>query len=179
MSRNRYVSDYRIVETIDARGRVRSDYEYIGAPWVYASDDKTVRAARRLSTLGNALGWAAYVLALVPRSSATRTLYVSLPFIFSAPPLAMVSSILFSLWREKPPFEHRHADRLANRAPACTFITMLLSVLALIGEGVHALTGAELIPGDAVFCLGALTVFIGGRISHSQWKRLRCREVTS
>ena len=45
MSRNRYVGDYRIVESIDGRGRVKSDYEYIGAPYVYAGDAASVKAA--------------------------------------------------------------------------------------------------------------------------------------
>ena len=43
MSRNRYVGDYRLVESIDGRGRIRTDYEYIGANYAYAGGAKDVR----------------------------------------------------------------------------------------------------------------------------------------
>ncbi|MDO5709322.1 MAG: hypothetical protein Q4G41_04320, partial [Coriobacteriales bacterium] len=56
--------------------------------------------------------------ALVPVSAAMRTLAIALPFAFAAMPLALTAGTVISLFREKPPFEHRHADRLENRAPA-------------------------------------------------------------
>ena len=141
MSRNRYVGDYRIVESIDARGRVKSDYEYIGAPYVYAGDATAVKAARSRVALCCAVGWAAWLSALIPISAAMRALYVALPFAFAAIPLALTAGTAVSLFREKEPFEHRHADRLENRAPACTFFLALLGVVALIGEVRAALRG--------------------------------------
>ena len=91
MSRNRYVGDYRIVESIDARGRVKSDYEYIGAPYVYAGDATAVKAARSRVALCCAVGWAAWLSALIPISAAMRALYVALPFAFAAIPLALTA----------------------------------------------------------------------------------------
>ncbi len=101
MSRNRYVGDYRIVESIDARGRVKSDYEYIGAPYVYAGDATAVKAARSRVALCCAVGWAAWLSALIPISSAMRALYVALPFAFAAIPLALTAGTAVSLFREK------------------------------------------------------------------------------
>ncbi len=176
MSRNRYVGDYRIVESIDERGRVRSDYEYIGAPWVYAADGQTVKAARRRVAACCAVGWLAWVAALLPVSAAMRALVIALAFAFAALPLALASGIAVSLFREKPPFEHRHADRLENRAPACTFFVALLGGVALIGEAVNALRGAELLPGDGVFAICAAVLVACAVVCHRQWKRLRCRE---
>ena len=89
MSRNRYVGDYRIVESVDGRGRVRSDYEYIGAPYAYAGDAQAVKAARTRVALCCLIGWAAWVAALFPVSAAMRSLYVALPFAFAAIPLAL------------------------------------------------------------------------------------------
>lgn len=174
MSRNRYVGDYRIVESIDGRGRVKSDYEYIGAPWVYAGDAATVKAARSRVALCCAVGWAAWVAALIPVSSAMRSLFVALAFAFAAIPLALATGTALSLFREKPPFEHRHADRLENRAPACTFFTALLAVAALIGEAVNTLRGAAMLPGDAVFSACAVILAACAVICHRQWRRLRC-----
>ena len=177
MSRNRYVGDYRIVESIDGRGRVVSGYEYIGRPWAFERDEATVRAARRVVAISCAVGWAAWLAALLPVSSATRTLYVALPFIFAALPLGLNTALCWRLFRQKPPFEHRHADQLHNRGPACSFFTALLCTLALIGEGVNALRGAALSAGDAVFIAGAALLMACGIACHRQWKRLRCREM--
>ena len=176
MSRNRYVGDYRIVESIDGRGRVKSDYEYIGAPWVYAADGQTVKAARMRVAACCAAGWHAWVVALLPVSAAMRALVIALSFAFAALPLALATGIAVSLFREKPPFEHRHADRLENRAPACTFLVALLVGVALIGEAVNALRGAELLPGDGVFAACAAVLVACAVVCHRQWKRLRCRE---
>jgi len=174
MSRNRYVGDYRIVESIDERGRVRSDYEYIGAPWVYAADGQTVKAARRRVAACCAVGWLAWVAALLPVSTAMRALVIALAFAFAALPLALASGIAVSLFREKPPFEHRHADRLENRAPACTFFVALLGGVSLIGEAVNALRGAQLLPGDGVFAVCAAVLVACAIFCHRQWKRLKC-----
>lgn len=176
MSRNRYVGDYRIVESIDGRGRVKTDYEYIGAPYVYAGDAASVKAARTWVALGCAVGWAAWVAALIPVSAAMRALYIALPFAFAAIPLALWAGTAISLFRTREPFEHRHADRLENRAPACTFFVALLGVVALIGEAVSVLRGAELLPGDGIFAACAAVLVACAVVCHRQWKRLRCRE---
>ena len=176
MSRNRYVGDYRIVESIDGRGRVKSDYEYIGAPYVYAGDAASVKAARVRVALCCMVGWAAWLAALIPVSTAMRALCIALPFAFAAPPLALASGTAIGLFRQKEPFEHRHADRLENRAPACTFFVALLSAVALVGEAVNALRGVALLPGDAVFSAGAALLTACAILCHRQWKRLKCRK---
>lgn len=174
MSRNRYVGDYRIVESIDARGRVKSDSEYIGAPWVYAEDARTVKSARARVAACCAVGWLAWVSALMPLSAAMRALYVALPFAFAALPLALATGTALSLLRQSPPFERRYADRLENRAPACTFFVALLSGIALAGEGVNALRGARLLAGDGVFAGCAALLAACAVLCHRQWRRLRC-----
>ena len=174
MSRNRYVGDYRIVERLDERGRVRSESEYIGDHYRYAEDAATVRSARLTVTVCCALGWAAYLLALMPKSLATRTMYTSLPFIFAAIPLGLTTGTAASLYTEKVPFRHKHADRLENRAPAGTFFMMALAAIAMIGEAVNLMRGLALAGGDGLFCLGAVILFVCGFMSHRQWKRLKC-----
>lgn len=174
MSRNRYVGDYRIVETLDERGRVVSRSEYTGKHYRFAEDDVTVRGARMWVGACCIVGWAAYVLALLPLSVATRTIYVSLPFVFAALPLALTSGTALSVFHTKPPFERRFADRLENRAPAATFFVMLLTGLSLAGECVNALRGHSLLWGDAAFSIGAAVLFACGKLAHGQWKRFKC-----
>lgn len=176
MSRNRYVGDYRIVESIDGRGRVKTGYEYTGAPYVYAGDAPSVRAARNRAAACCAAGWLSWVAALLPVSAAMRALYVALPFAFAALPLGLATGIAISLYRERAPFEHRHADRLENRAPACTFFAALLGGIALAGEGINALRGAALVTGDAVFSAGAALLTACAIACHRQWRRLKCKK---
>lgn len=189
MARNRYVSDYRIVESMDARGRVRSEAEYIGARYAWAEDEKSVRRAVRGVLAGCVVGWLGWLGALLPLSAATRTVYVCVPFVFAAVPLALATGVVAGALRGKlpgadlplgadlPPFEHRFADRLENRGPACSFFMMLLSGFSLAGEAVAAFRGASLLWGDAVFCAGAAAVFACGLCMHRRWRRLRCREI--
>ena len=179
MSRNRYVGDYRIVESIDGRGRVKSDYEYIGAPYAYAGDAQVVKAARTRVALCCLIGWAAWAAALFPVSAAMRSLYVALPFAFAAIPLALWAGTAVSLFRTREPFEHRHADRLENRAPACTFFVALLGVLALIGEAANALRETQMPAGDAVFTACGAAVVACAIAGHRQWKRLKCKKTDS
>ena len=179
MSRNRYVGDYRIVESVDGRGRVRSDCEYIGAPYAYAGDAQAVKAARTRVALCCLIGWAAWAAALFPVSAAMRSLYVALPFAFAAIPLALWAGTAVGLFRTREPFEHRHADRLENRAPACTFFVALLGVLALIGEAANALRGTQMLAGDAVFTACGAAVVACAIAGHRQWKRLKCKKTDS
>lgn len=177
MSRNRYIGDYRIVESLDGRGRIRTDVEYIGAAYDYAGSPQDVHSAKMTLALCCILGWTAFFIALFPVSTAMHTLYVSLTFGFSALPLALTTGNTLSLFRTKAPFEHRHADRLQNRAPAGTFFLTLFCALSLVGEGVNLIRGVHLLPGDLLFSLGAGIGFLCGAVGYRQWKRLCCSRV--
>jgi len=176
VSRNRYVGDYRLIESIDGHGRIKTDYEYIGAAYCFAEGAVTARRLLRRALLLCALGWLAFVGALVPLSAASRTLWVSLPFAFAAVPLALMTATLFRTQRTAEPLEHRHADQLENRCPACSFFVALLSGIALAGEGVNLLRRTALLRGDIAFSLGAAVLLSVGLCCHRLWKRLKCRK---
>ena len=174
MSRNRYVGDYRLVESIDERGRIRTDFEYIGATYVHAGGATAARGLLRRALTACGVGWAAFVGALIPVSRAARTLYVSLPFAFAALPLGLMTAVVFRVLRAGEKLEHRHADQLENRCPACSFFTILLCVVALAGEGVNLLRGVQMLPGDIAFAAGAALLIACGVHNHRLWKRLKC-----
>lgn len=177
MSRNRYVGDYRLLESIDGRGRIKTDYEYIGADYGFAEGSQAARRAllRALACCG--LGWLAFVGALIPVSTAMRTIYVSLPFAFAALPLGLMTATVVRTLRAREPLEHRHADQLENRCPACSFFAMLLSGVALAGELVNLLRGAAFMAGDIVFCACAAALLGCGVAAHKLWKHLRCTKM--
>jgi hypothetical protein len=177
VSRNRYVGDYRLVESIDGRGRIRTDYEYTGAYYAHAGG---ADAARRLLTralVACGAAWLAFVGALTPVSRAGKTLYVLLPFAFAALPLGLMTATVIRTLRAGEKLEHRHADQLENRCPACSFLVMLLCAAALIGEGVNLVRGAQMLAGDVAFAACAALVLACAAHNHRLWKRLKCVKV--
>ena len=174
MSRNQYVGDYRLVESIDERGRFKTTYEYIGKAYGFVEAPGAVRRAKRCLALGCVLGWAGFVAALIPDSAAAHALYALLPLAFSALPLGLATKLSAELATMKPPMEHRHADQLENHGPARSFFVSLLSGIALAGEGINLIRGASMNAGDIAFTLGALAVLVSGILCHRQWKHLKC-----
>ena len=175
MSRNRYVKDYRLVENVNGRGRIRTTYEYIGDDYYFIADRDAVHAARKRLAALCAAGWAAFIGALLPVSAAARSLYVILPFVVASWPLALLTGLTASLCFVHEPLEHRHADRLENRFPACAAIVMILCAVSLAGEGVNLVLKAPLPAGDLVFSACAAILFASALYIKRLPPRLLCR----
>ena len=47
MAKGKYNRDYRLIEEFRENGRVRTGYEYIGDPWFFRLDEKTVAAEKK------------------------------------------------------------------------------------------------------------------------------------
>ena len=155
MAQNRYVRDYRLVETVDERGRIRTDYEYIGDDYYYLRGPETALKARRTALAVCGVGWAALLGAMLPNSGGMRVLYVSLPLIFTVLALGLLTETLLSAASKTEPFQHRQADRLENRYPAASLAAAVLPGIALLGELVNLLRGVALNGGDGILCLCA------------------------
>lgn len=169
MAKNKYISDYRLEERVDSRGRVRKDYVYVGEHFRFCLEPAALRQERRHVLILCAVGVAAFVAALMPASAASHTAYITLPFIFAALPLGIVIETVISAPVGEALLERRQADRLANRYPAASIFILLLSVVSLLGEGVFGLRGGHYVPGDAVFSLcAALLASCGGFLLHKR-----------
>lgn len=154
MAKKDYYSDYRVVERVDERGRRRKDFEYIGAPYRCMAEGEELRREKRRAVIAGVLGYIAYVVALLPASAASHTIYITLPFVFAALPLGIALKQTVTLPTDKP-LERRTAERLADHYPAAALFTSVLPLLALAGEGVCALKGGVLTSGDALFSICA------------------------
>lgn len=178
MARDKYIKDYRLLESIDQRGRLRVDYEYAGDYYRFtAGQGAAARQLRRTLALC-VLGWGSFLAALLPQSTAMRTLYVSLPFAFSALPLGMLTALVFSQRKAAEPMEHPAADRLTNSLPPRALFTALLPAAALAGEGVRLLAGpGDLLPGDGIFALGALGLTVCGALAFAGRKALTAEKI--
>lgn len=162
MARNKYIRDYRLLEYLDEKGRIKTDYEYIGDYYRF-SQPKAAKKANRLVLAALAAAWAAFIMAIVPRSAAARTFYVILPFLFTAIPLWMGSELMLGVLRLPESFEHRVADRLDSRPRAVAWFMAALPAAALAGELVSFLAGGSVFSaGDISFSVGAAVLCAAG-----------------
>lgn len=155
MAGKKHIKDYRLVETVDERGRIHTSHEYIGSYYRFALEADELRREKRLYLALCAVAAAAFLAALVPRSAATRTLYTALPFVFSALPLGIAVEALVTVFRAKPPLESIHVTRLERRVPASLLSAAVLSGVSLPGELVSLFIGVSMTAGDIVFSLCA------------------------
>ena len=74
MAGKQYSRDYRLIDSVDERGRVRTETEYIGSFYRFAADYETVRAVQRRLRHLSWLAAGCFLLSLLPRSTASLTL---------------------------------------------------------------------------------------------------------
>ena len=175
MARKKYIRDYRLIETIDERGRIRSDYEYIGGDYVYVLGADAVRREKRTLLALLAVGWLAFVGALLFEAAGMRALYVILPYLFAAIPLGVMTDTLLSAAPKNEPLRHQQADMLANRYPPAAVGTTILSGAALLGEVIRLLAGADGNAGDIALIAAAALLAALGIYAFSRRGRFACR----
>ena len=157
MVSKKYLKDYRLEEQIDSSGRIKTKAIYIGEYYDIVPD-YSISEKRMLFCLSMLAGLS-FIGALIPVSQATRVIYVSLPFIFSALPLFIMISTLVSFIVIKDPMKREQAERISNRLPAGAFISMILSTAAFAGQIITALVSWDSFPaGDAIFAILSFTV---------------------
>ena len=177
MARKRYIKDYRLVETMDARGRIQTSYEYIGPAYGYVLGPEAVRREKRRVLRLLVLGWLAFVGALLPDARAMHGAYVALPFVFTALPLGLLTDLAFTAMPKSEPLRHQQADLLANRYPPAALWTAILPGIALAGMLVRLLVTGDAAWGDGVFAACALALIACGGVLYSRRSRFSCREL--
>ncbi len=177
MSRNKYVKDYRLEQTISQKGRIKTGYSYIGLPYFFISDGESVARRKKTASAALVLSWLSFVAALIPRSAATKTAYVIIPFLLSAFALLSLTDTAFTAFPAREPLEHRHADKLGTKLPAASIIGAALTAGSLIAMAVAFFTGSlDPMTGDAVFAGCALIALLSEVYIFASRKQFRTRE---
>ncbi len=176
MARKKYIRDYRLVETVDERGRIRSHYEYIGRDYLYITGVEALRREKKRVLTVLVLAWAAFAGALIPDFEGLRAMYVALPFVFAAIPLGLLTGTLFGSAPGKEPLLHWQADRLHNRYPYSAMAAAILPAVSLLGELVRLILGRPVNGGDLIFCLCAAILCACSLFAFSRRERFLCRE---
>ena len=145
---------------------------YIGAYYRFACGFEAALAAQKKLGLFARLVAVCFLLSLLPRSTASLTLYVTLPYLFTALPLGLLLTALYRLRRLGERLDRRAADQVNDHLPARCFALFLLPALSLLGEAVVLLRGGAFLAGDAVFILGALGCAVSALCCFRERKKL-------
>ena len=159
MAKGKYSKDYRLVEEFRENGRVHTGFEYIGEPWFFCADEKTVAEEKKKALGLIILAAAAFVMALIPYSGMMHRLWIALPFGFSAIPLFLTGDLVFSMQKWTGPMENRNADKLNNSYPPRTLAVAYLSIVALIAEIVYLVRNGFAVPGDRIVLICTAVMF--------------------
>lgn len=159
MAKGKYSRDYRLIEEFKENGRVRTGYEYIGDPWFFQFDTKTVETEKKKSLVFILVIAAAFIIALIPYSNMMHRLWIALPFVVTAIPIFMMGDLVISMQKWKDPMEHRNADKLNNSFPPRALAIAYLSVISLIAEIVFLVMNGLQCTGDAVMPACTAVIF--------------------
>ena len=150
MSNKKYLSDYSLEQTIGPRGRVVSEYRYIGSRYSVSPGGLSAGRVKASSVL-LAAAVAVFIAAMIPSSSSMRRFYILLPYAFAAVPLffACRGAAVFLL--SGPEYTRMEKDRI-SALPGGSLVSAVFILLALAGSVVTGIVSSGFYrPGDWVF----------------------------
>lgn len=178
MVTRKYIRDYKLSEEVTARGGIRTEAVYVGKHFKFEDAAGAKGCAGRL-LWGCCICWLLFLAALLPRTGASKLMWVILPFAFSALPLGFMtaSAILLRRRSGSGALIRSEADKLSKRLPVCSFWLALLSGAAALGLGVTALAAPEKVNAyDIIFGLCAAFTAVFGGYGFAVRERLRTVE---
>ena len=177
MVTRKYIRDYKLSESVTARGGIRTEAVYVGKYYAFEDAALAERAARLL-LLGCCLAWLLFVGALLPRSGASKLMWVILPYAFSALPLGYMTDSALLLYRRRGKRLIRsESEKLSKRLPVCAFWVLALAGVSALALGVTALVSPGSVNGyDVIFGLCAALIAALGGYGFAVRERLRTAE---
>jgi hypothetical protein len=152
MVSRKYIKDYKLEDSLDARGRIRSKAVYIGGDYGFERPDQATAKAK-WTVLGlNLIAWLLFIGALLPNSLAARTMYCVLPLAAAAFPLGLGTMGVFALMTAQEPMRREQADKISQGLPIASLLSLIFSGAALLGFCAMAIfSPGQMLAGDAVF----------------------------
>ena len=177
MVTRKYIRDYKLSESVTARGGIRTEAVYVGKYYAFEDAALAERAARLLLP-GCCLAWLLFVGALLPRSGASKLMWVILPYAFSALPLGYMTDSALLLYRRRGKRLIRsESEKLSKRLPVCAFWVLALAGVSVIALAVTAIAAPEKVNAyDLIFGPCAALVAALGGAGFARRETLRCAE---
>lgn len=161
MNRKQIRRDYRNVEYVDDKGKVRTKVEYRGATYA-PSEPKRFGAFRIGFAVLTAIGAGAWVAPLCFNSQIMRTIYFTLPYVLQV--FALLVMVLGAYNAIAKPLPYREETHVAvvNRTKVGSIAGAALALAAEISFTVYAsVEGADGIDFVAMGCAAVLLVAFG------------------
>lgn len=175
MSKGKYIKDYRLLETIEASGRIRTDYEYIGPDYRFCLPKEEIEKTSRVLMVLGFVSAVLFIIALFPNSKSMRTWFVAVPFAFAALPLGMLIDALISLSVSGKNLERRQADKFSEGIPARFLAAGILTGISSIGALVSVISG-KTFGSDWLFIICAICISAGCIYGFSLRRKLAVRK---
>jgi len=175
MSYKKFLSDYRIEEFFDEKGRKKSKAVYTGDYYVF-SPAVSIRD-KRLIMISSILCWIALIGALALLTSVSRVRYVMTPSIISVLPLFLMTVSAGTLLLEGERMKREKADRVRRWLPPSSLTAVILSCAALLGFIINAVNSGvdqHMVLNDLLFCLFMLVIAAASCFVFS-----KCRNLTA
>lgn len=177
MSSKKYVKDYRSISTVDSKGRLRTECEYIGGDFYFCTDAGTVRRKTKLLAALCVAGWIFWLLPLLFNNGAMRLPFISFPYIFTALTLWLMSMSAYTALTVHEPMKHRPSVRLTKWLPGTSLATAILSGVALLGTAAaYVFSIGSLNSYDWLFASCAALVCAAAIVCHTQKKFFKTEE---
>ena len=172
MVTRKYIRDYKLSESVTARGGIRTEAVYVGKYYRFEDADGAAKSARLLLP-GSLAAWP-----LLPRSGASKLMWVILPYAFSALPLGYMTDSALLLYRRRGKRLIRsESEKLSKRLPVCAFWVLALAGVSALALGVTALVSPGSVNGyDVIFGLCAALIAALGGYGFAVRERLRTAE---
>lgn len=132
----KYVKDYRLTDSVDTRGKLCTETEYIGGQFYFQQGAAAVRARAKVLAGFNAAAWAAWLTPLLFNNGAMHIAFISFPYLFAPLPLWLMSMAVYTALTTPEPMKHKQSDRVCNLLPGGSIAAAILSGIALIGLGI-------------------------------------------
>ena len=157
MISNNSLKYYRIVKTVDDKGRTISKAVYIGGDYRL---DPPVSVRTKITLLClSGVSCLSYIAALCLVTQTSRIAYIVIPFVFLAVPLFLITTSAVSLLLMSDVLMRHKAEAIAKRLPRYALIAAILACMTLIGFVFFSVNSWEyLIAGDFIF--GVLSFLI-------------------
>lgn len=177
MVTRRYIKDYKLSESVTARGGIRTEAVYVGKYFRFEDEGGAQKNARLLLPCCCA-AWLLFIAALLPKSGASKLMWVILPFAFSALPLGFMTDSAALLWRRRGKRLIRsEMEKLSKRLPVCAFWVLLLAGVSAAALAVTAIAAPEKVNVyDVIFGPCAALVAAAGGLGFARRESLRTAE---
>ena len=172
MISNNSLKYYRIVKTVDDKGRTISTAVYIGGD--YRLDPPVSARTKIMLMCLSVLSCLSYIASLCLVTQTSRIVYIVIPFVFLIVPLFLITTSAISLLLMGNILMRHKAESIAKRLPRYALIAAIFSCVTLLGFIFFSVNSWEyLATGDFVFGVLSFLISLATIIYHNTIRNIQ------